>query len=112
MKAPHPTENEHQPGLRLSSTQDRSHHPFVRQPGSRPVCDLCQTDDYLVYEHVRVLAGPDPAAPPVWEVDCWCGRCETFYGYPTTQPPKDPAAVRTALKVGRHSAGVDPSGPY
>ena len=110
MKAPQLSRNNQHSGLRPTPPVDRT-HVYVQQPES-PICDLCQTEDYLVYEHVRMITGPDPAAPPVWEVDCWCGQCETFYGYRTTHPPKDPYVVRSALKVRGLSTAAGSFGHY
>ncbi|GAA1496808.1 hypothetical protein GCM10009628_18110 [Paeniglutamicibacter kerguelensis] len=61
--------------------------------GAYPTCDLCQTDEYLVYERVRAVRNPADGVPTLWDVDCWCGKCETFYGFRTIRPPKDPQVV-------------------
>lgn len=55
---------------------------------AQPVCDICQSDEYLVYERVRAVSNTEEGEPQLWDVDCWCGNCETFYGYRTTHPPE------------------------
>lgn len=58
-------------------------------PAEAPsLCHICQSDEYLVYERVRAVSNPAEGEPPLWDVDCWCGNCETFYGYRTTHPPE------------------------
>lgn len=56
------------------------------------VCETCHSDQYLVYEQVT----PVPAAgrvPAAWDVECWCGRCEEFYGVRTTRAPSLPYSI-------------------
>ncbi|GAA1496093.1 hypothetical protein GCM10009628_10950 [Paeniglutamicibacter kerguelensis] len=59
-----------------------------------PLCEQCLTDEYLVYEDVRKAMKVKGVKAPIWDVECWCGKCETFYGFRATHPPKDPRAVQ------------------
>lgn len=81
--------------------------PTALMMGSHPTCDLCQTDDYLVFELVRVVIDTHRFASPVWELEFWCGQCETFYGFRTVHPPRDRRVVESALKRTTQSSGVD-----
>ncbi|MBP2385843.1 hypothetical protein JOF47_001354 [Paeniglutamicibacter kerguelensis] len=74
--------------------------------GSRPNCDPCQSDEYLVFEHVRIVVDPARLASPMWELEFWCGECETFYGFTTLHPPKDPHVVRTGIMTLTRSANA------
>lgn len=59
----------------------------------RPYCDHCETKDFLVFERVEMTVTIAGVHTPVWEVDCWCGQCETYYGFRTRFPPEDPYVV-------------------
>lgn len=65
----------------------------VHMYGMHPTCELCQTDEFLVYERVQVVGKDTKVEPLLWDVDCWCGKCETFYGFRTVHPPKSRAAL-------------------
>ena len=55
---------------------------------TQPLCVNCKSDEYLVHERVHAVRNHAGGAPALWDVDCWCGKCETFYGYTTTRPPE------------------------
>ncbi len=65
--------------------------PATWPPGTVPavICEQCHTDEYLVYEQVKPVVQRG-SAPPAWDVECWCGKCEQFYGVRTTRRPIDP----------------------
>ena len=45
-------------------------------------CVKCRTAEYLVFEQVKPVLGTGPE-PEAWDVECWCGKCEQFYGMRT-----------------------------
>lgn len=49
-------------------------------------CEQCHTAEYLVFEQVRPVVGPGPVAQ-AWDIECWCGKCEQFYGIRTSRRP-------------------------
>lgn len=49
-------------------------------------CEQCCTAEYLVFEQVRPVVGTDPLTQ-AWDVECWCGKCEQFYGIRTSRRP-------------------------
>jgi hypothetical protein len=60
---------------------DGKSEPILLPPRSRPSCDICQTDKYLVFEKVAPVCPPGTSRPIAWDVDCWCGKCESYYGF-------------------------------
>lgn len=64
-------------------------------------CEVCLTDEYLVYEDIRLVTKPQSGGPPIWDVDCWCGKCETFYGFRTTSQP-----VKNTLSTSPHNSVI------
>lgn len=65
----------------------------VHMYGTPPTCEQCQTDEFLVYERVQAVGKRTKVGPILWDVDCWCGKCETFYGFRTIHPPKSRAVL-------------------
>lgn len=63
-----------------------------------PTCEHCNSDTYLVYERITLLLDAARVQPPCWDVEFWCGRCESFYGILTTFVPGDHQAVRLAAE--------------
>lgn len=66
--------------------------------GESPSCELCQTDEFLVYERVQAVRKRTTTEPILWDVDCWCGKCETFYGFQTIHPPKGAKETQAVLQ--------------
>ena len=77
------------------------HSPRV-PTNEAPTCEACGSSDYLVYEHVELLLDRRRVQPPCWDVEFWCGQCESFYGMLTTQVPDDRQAVRLASENPRY----------
>ena len=50
-------------------------------------CEQCQTAEYLVYEHVNQVFDQHTGIT-MWNVECWCGKCEQFYAVHTTTQPE------------------------
>lgn len=67
-----------------------------------PTCERCASDDFLVYERLTLLLDADRVQPPCWDVEFWCGQCESFYGMLTTFVPNDRQAVRLASENPRY----------
>lgn len=67
-----------------------------------PTCDRCDTSEYLVYENVTLLLDANRVQPPCWDIEYWCGACESFYGMLTTHVPEDRQAVRLAAENPRY----------
>ncbi|MBV1779746.1 hypothetical protein KRR55_11550 [Paeniglutamicibacter sp. ABSL32-1] len=67
-----------------------------------PTCDRCASDDFLVYENVTLLLDSQRVQPPCWDVEFWCGRCESYGGTLTTHVPDDRQAVRLASENPRY----------
>lgn len=89
----------------LASPQKQPSNSMDQSMESRPFCGLCRTDEFLVFEHVLLLINPRRTASPVWELEFWCGKCETFYGFRSVHPPKDPRVVQAALRRTIRSTG-------
>ena len=79
----------------------RAEAPVTAPPGTEPavICEQCHTDEYLVFEEVRRVV-PQGSGTPAWDVECWCGRCEHFYGLRTTQRPSGPSCAPCAGPAG------------
>lgn len=54
---------------------------------TRVSCEQCQTDEYLVYEHINQVFD-QLTGISMWSVECWCGKCEQFYAVRTTTEPE------------------------
>lgn len=67
-----------------------------------PTCERCDSSEYLVYENVTLLLDSNRVQPPCWDVEYWCGACESFYGMLTTYVPEDRQAVRLAAENPRY----------
>lgn len=67
-----------------------------------PTCERCGSDASLVYESVSLLLDAQRVQPPCWDVEFWCGQCESFYGMLTTHVPDDRQAVRLAAENPRY----------
>jgi hypothetical protein len=67
-----------------------------------PTCERCESSDFLVYENVTLLLDAQRVQPPCWDVEYWCGHCESFYGMLTTHVPDDRQAVRLAAENPRY----------
>ncbi|MBP2374356.1 hypothetical protein [Paeniglutamicibacter psychrophenolicus] len=77
-------------------------HPSRVPTDEAPTCDSCGSSDFLVYEHVELRLDRRRVQPPCWDVEFWCGQCESFYGMLTTQVPDDRQAVRLASENPRY----------
>lgn len=80
---------------------------WIRQSGKAPsyeapTCERCDSGDFLVYENVTLLLDTQRILPPCWDVEFWCGQCESFYGMLTTYVPDDRQAVRLASENPRY----------
>ncbi len=53
---------------------------------TQPTCELCQTDESTVCERVPAVGKRTTGDFIFWDVDCWCGKCATFYGFRTMHP--------------------------
>ena len=49
--------------------------------GSPPTCEVCRTGEFLVFEKIVPVWPPGASGPLAWDVDYWCGSCETYYGF-------------------------------
>lgn len=84
--------------LQPSADKDKLHPSLLLQGkvepvslvlGSPPTCEVCPTNEFLLFEKivpVRSLGTPGLIA---WDVDYWCGNCETYYGFQTTDRDTD-----------------------
>ncbi|WP_181578284.1 hypothetical protein [Arthrobacter sp. AQ5-05] len=81
---------------------ERSVHPSRVPTDEAPTCESCGSGDFLVYEHVELLLDRRRVQPPCWDVEFWCGQCESFYGMLTTHVPDDRQAVRLASENPRY----------
>ncbi|MDQ0096205.1 hypothetical protein [Paeniglutamicibacter psychrophenolicus] len=84
-------------------------HPSRVPANEAPTCGSCGSGDYLVYEHVELLLDRRRVQPPCWDVEFWCGKCESFYGMLTTQVPDDRRAVRLASENPRYVSYPGPA---
>lgn len=67
-----------------------------------PTCERCASDAFLVYERLSLLLDVRRVQPPCWDMEFWCGQCESFYGMLTTFVPGDRQAVRLATENPRY----------
>lgn len=51
--------------------------------GAPPTCEVCQTPEFLVFEKIDPIGPRTGRGPLTWDVDYWCGKCETYYGFQT-----------------------------
>lgn len=67
----------------------RHHRPKVANNigDTKPYCDLCLSDEYLVFEEVRLVRKPKNETQAAWDIDDWCENCEVFYGNSTMRRP-------------------------
>ena len=63
-----------------------------------PTCGHCASSDFLVYENVTLLLDAARVQPASWDVEFWCGACESFGGMLTTHVPDDRQAARLAAE--------------
>lgn len=54
--------------------------------GSRPTCEACQTDEFLVFEKIVPVRSPGSSGFTMWDLDYWCGNCESYYGFQFQTP--------------------------
>ncbi|MDO5745026.1 MAG: hypothetical protein Q4P23_11220 [Micrococcaceae bacterium] len=76
--------------------------PHMPPVNEIPTCERCNADTYLVYERITLLLDAARVQPPCWDVEFWCGQCESFYGILTTLVPVDHQAVRLAAENPRY----------
>jgi hypothetical protein len=88
MKVPQPSSDgaePHHPSLLLVGNPE----PVPLAFGSSATCEVCQTAEFLVFEKIAPVQGLGAVRPIEWDVDYWCGKCETYYGFRAQGPSRD-----------------------
>lgn len=105
-------------GIRTSASMQRSVDLSAREPSpapgrtptnEAPTCAACATAEYLVYDEITLQIDARGIKPAVWDIEYWCGNCESVYGILTTHRPDDGPAMRLAVanpRVVNYSSGV------
>ncbi|GAA5228533.1 hypothetical protein [Paeniglutamicibacter antarcticus] len=79
---------DHQLNIEGHAVPDPHWTPVTRRLGQRNgketsiICGKCRTAEYLVFEQIKPVLGGG-LEPEAWDVECWCGNCEQFYGMRT-----------------------------